>query len=342
MSNTTNPSIMEQVMSVMDKMAGNPNSKLDATNFGDVMSNVTDVLISGYRKVDAYNSSTSLTAAEQPATVSSAPAPVPAAAPAPVAETAPAQVTEIAEATVAPAIAPQPERTAAKKTATNTIKSAPAKKTGKAANKAAPAPAPVTPAPVEVDQNEDVATADSMIREHGSARQALAYLDANKKRGRKTAWHKIIEERAEKELREAPTMGVPDADAIAQAMAAGKTREEASAELTGYKFADISRTPIMDPEKALVGTKMTCLIDGAKRTMMSRYLDSKFGMSPEEYRAHFNLRSDYPMTTDSYKNEKRRLAEVQQLGKRRPAQAEAAAPAEAATTTRKTRTRKAA
>ena len=386
MSNTQNAEIMGQVMSVVDRMAGNPNSKLDVSNLIDTITKLTDVITAGYQRVASLETSTSLTAAVSPAAaaeVTTAPAPV--AAPA-TAEVAPA-------ATVTETVQPAPEvKAATKRTASASVKSAPAAKAPQAkaaksqtktapviqapvvkAPEPAPEVAPVTEAkagrksakaakgskraskqqeaaPMTQEQ-KDIATAESMIQEHGSARGAAAYVEKNRTRGRKTAWQKIIEERADQELRTAAKSHKKiNADGLAAAIASikgtdiseGQAARDYSLRTTGYAFSHLDRTPKVDPEKAL-GAKITCLIDGEKRTMMSRYIEAKYAMKPEEYIAHFDLRPDYPMTADTYKKEKRRLAEVQELGKRK---ADDAVPVEEqatpAATNRRSRSRAAA
>jgi predicted transcriptional regulator len=352
---------MDQVMSITDRLAGNPNSKLDVNNLFDFITKLTDTVTAGYHKVAVLEASTSLTAAETPAVKT-----VATAAPTAVAETVQAEAPVAAEPAPVVAAAPapsartaRPNKAAAKKTASATVKSAPAveapaapvlkapasatpkaaapkataKSTAKASKKsAAPAPAP-TPAPQGpmTAEEKDQATADSMIAEHGSARAAAAYIEKNRTRGRKTAWQKIIEERADQELRSsARNHKKINAEGLAAAIASKPTeiseaqaKREYSLETTGYPFSFLDRKPVMDPEKAL-GTMITCLIDGAERTMMSRYIEAKYAMTPEEYIAHFDLRPDYPMTAGGYKEEKRRLAEVQELGKGKRTTEEAA------------------
>src|ERR1051325_12090225 len=39
---------------------------------------------------------------------------------------------------------------------------------------------------------------------------------------------------------------------------------------------------------------IVCLEDGKKLTMLKRYLRSRYGMSPEEYRTKWGLPADYP------------------------------------------------
>lgn len=78
---------------------------------------------------------------------------------------------------------------------------------------------------------------------------------------------------------------------------------------SGYKFAHISRTPFngMDPEDAIKPDSIINLIDGVEQTFIRRALASKYGMTPEEYRAHFNLRDDYPMTAPNYSKKRQAI-----------------------------------
>jgi len=59
---------------------------------------------------------------------------------------------------------------------------------------------------------------------------------------------------------------------------------------------------------------IVCLEDGKKLTMMRRYLMTNFGMTPEEYRAKWNLPKDYPMTAPNYTEKRRELAKQIGLG----------------------------
>ena len=61
---------------------------------------------------------------------------------------------------------------------------------------------------------------------------------------------------------------------------------------------------------------IVCLEDGKKLTMMRRYLMSKFGMMPDEYRAKWNLPKDYPMVAPNYSERRRELAKEIGLGRK--------------------------
>jgi predicted transcriptional regulator len=70
----------------------------------------------------------------------------------------------------------------------------------------------------------------------------------------------------------------------------------------------------MDPEAAIKNDEIICLIDGLGRKMLHRHLKARHNMLPEEYRAWFNLREDYPMTAPGYSKEKSDYAKVVGLG----------------------------
>jgi predicted transcriptional regulator len=61
---------------------------------------------------------------------------------------------------------------------------------------------------------------------------------------------------------------------------------------------------------------LICLEDGKKLTMLKRYLRTNFNMSPEEYRARWNLPADYPMVAPNYAEKRRELAKKIGLGRK--------------------------
>jgi predicted transcriptional regulator len=62
---------------------------------------------------------------------------------------------------------------------------------------------------------------------------------------------------------------------------------------------------------------IVCLEDGAKLKMLKRYLRTNFDMSPEEYRAKWNLPRDYPMVAPNYAEQRRSLAHQIGLGRKK-------------------------
>ncbi|MFC0103680.1 MucR family transcriptional regulator [Sphingopyxis terrae] len=59
---------------------------------------------------------------------------------------------------------------------------------------------------------------------------------------------------------------------------------------------------------------LVCLEDGKKMTMLRRHLVTDHGMTPEEYRAKWNLPKDYPMSAPNYSAKRSALAKQIGLG----------------------------
>lgn len=62
---------------------------------------------------------------------------------------------------------------------------------------------------------------------------------------------------------------------------------------------------------------IVCLEDGAKLTMLKRYLRTRFDMTPEQYRAKWGLPKDYPMVAPNYAEKRRSLAHSIGLGRKK-------------------------
>lgn len=61
---------------------------------------------------------------------------------------------------------------------------------------------------------------------------------------------------------------------------------------------------------------IVCLEDGKRLKTLKRHLRAAFDMSPEEYRAKWNLPADYPMVAEAYSVQRRRLAKRIGLGRK--------------------------
>ena len=59
---------------------------------------------------------------------------------------------------------------------------------------------------------------------------------------------------------------------------------------------------------------IVCLEDGKKLKMLRRHLMTHYGMTPEDYRAKWNLPKDYPMVAPDYAERRRVLAKAIGLG----------------------------
>lgn len=60
---------------------------------------------------------------------------------------------------------------------------------------------------------------------------------------------------------------------------------------------------------------LVCLEDGRKLKMLRRHLRSRYDMTPDQYRAKWGLRSDYPMVAPSYSTMRSQMALTWGLGR---------------------------
>ena len=61
---------------------------------------------------------------------------------------------------------------------------------------------------------------------------------------------------------------------------------------------------------------IVCLDDGKKLKMLNRHLMTHYGITPDEYRAKWNLPKDYPMVAPNYAEQRRTLALKIGLGRK--------------------------
>jgi predicted transcriptional regulator len=80
-------------------------------------------------------------------------------------------------------------------------------------------------------------------------------------------------------------------------------------------------TPAVPIKKSVTPEYIVCLDDGKKFKSLKRHLKTTFGITPEEYRAKWNLPVDYPMVAPDYAAARSELAKKMGLG-RKPKAAE--------------------
>ena len=78
------------------------------------------------------------------------------------------------------------------------------------------------------------------------------------------------------------------------------------------------RRPAVPIRRSVTAEYLVCLEDGRKLKMLRRYLRTTHGMTPDEYRAKWNLPPDYPMVAPAYAERRSELAKSSGLGQRRP------------------------
>lgn len=75
-------------------------------------------------------------------------------------------------------------------------------------------------------------------------------------------------------------------------------------------------TPAVPVRKSVFPDYIICLEDGKKLKMLKRHLMSAYNMTPEDYRARWNLPADYPMVAPAYAEKRSNLAREIGLGRK--------------------------
>lgn len=91
--------------------------------------------------------------------------------------------------------------------------------------------------------------------------------------------------------------------------------------LTGASIGEIptNQKPAVPVKKSITPEFLICLEDGKKLKMLKRYLRSRYGLSPDQYRAKWNLPTDYPMVASNYAAQRSEFAKKIGLGRTAPA-----------------------
>jgi predicted transcriptional regulator len=84
----------------------------------------------------------------------------------------------------------------------------------------------------------------------------------------------------------------------------------------GEETTSVELTPAVPVKKSVTDDYIICLEDGKKLKMLKRHLMTAYGMTPEEYRAKWGLKSDYPMVAPNYAAKRQELAKKIGLGRK--------------------------
>ena len=79
---------------------------------------------------------------------------------------------------------------------------------------------------------------------------------------------------------------------------------------------EVELKPAVNPKKSVTEEYIVCLEDGKKLKMLKRHLATAYDMSPEQYRAKWNLPHDYPMVAPAYAKKRQELARKIGLGRK--------------------------
>ncbi len=88
---------------------------------------------------------------------------------------------------------------------------------------------------------------------------------------------------------------------------------------SGEKVAEPRPDPAVSIRSSIKKDHVVCLDCGKKMKMLKRHLNTEHGMTPDEYRARWELGPDYPLVAPNYAATRRDLAKKIGLG-RKPGQ----------------------
>ncbi|WP_257544717.1 MucR family transcriptional regulator [Sphingopyxis sp. DBS4] len=77
---------------------------------------------------------------------------------------------------------------------------------------------------------------------------------------------------------------------------------------------EVKQEPAVSIRSSVKPDYIVCLEDGKKLKMLRRHLMTHYNMTPDDYRAKWNLPKDYPMTAPAYAEKRRALAKEIGLG----------------------------
>jgi predicted transcriptional regulator len=80
---------------------------------------------------------------------------------------------------------------------------------------------------------------------------------------------------------------------------------------------EVKQEPAVSIRASVKPDYVVCLEDGKKLKMLKRHLMTHYQMTPDQYRAKWNLPADYPMVAPNYAEQRRALAKKIGLGTKR-------------------------
>lgn len=86
---------------------------------------------------------------------------------------------------------------------------------------------------------------------------------------------------------------------------------------TAAPAPEVKQEPAVSVRSSVKPDYIVCLEDGKKLKMLKRHLMTHYQMTPDDYRAKWNLPADYPMVAPNYAEQRRSLAKKIGLGTKR-------------------------
>ena len=75
--------------------------------------------------------------------------------------------------------------------------------------------------------------------------------------------------------------------------------------------------PAVPIRRSMTPDAIICLEDGRAFKSLKRHLSASYGLTPDQYRAKWNLPADYPMVAPNYAEARSQLAKKMGLGQQR-------------------------
>lgn len=79
---------------------------------------------------------------------------------------------------------------------------------------------------------------------------------------------------------------------------------------------EVMPEPAVSVRASIKPDYIVCLEDGKKLKMLKRHLMTHYNLTPDQYRARWNLAADYPMVAPNYAEKRRELAKKIGLGRK--------------------------
>ena len=80
----------------------------------------------------------------------------------------------------------------------------------------------------------------------------------------------------------------------------------------------VKKVPAIAVKRSIRADYLICLEDGKKLKMLKRHLRTTYGLSPDQYRLRWGLKSDYPMVAPNYAKQRSAFAKKIGLGRKTP------------------------
>ena len=84
---------------------------------------------------------------------------------------------------------------------------------------------------------------------------------------------------------------------------------------THHEAVSAGQEPAVPVRRSVRSDHIVCLEDGKKLKMLKRHLMTHYRMTPDQYRAKWNLPADYPMVAPDYAKQRSVLAKKMGLGR---------------------------